>query len=109
MSTIGLIGAGAVGQALAPLLVASHWCDSLLVASGSGRTARGLVTDLEDMCQVTGSPVRVSQCAPDRMLTCDAIVVCARAVFTNTARRDVRMAGLTANAPLVAALARQLA
>ncbi|MEU1091442.1 lactate dehydrogenase [Streptomyces sp. NPDC005576] len=109
VTSIGLIGAGAVGQTLAPLLVASSWCDSLLVASGSGRTARGLVTDLEDMCQVTGSPVRVSQCTPDRMLTCDAIVVCARAVFTNTARRDVRMAGLTANAPVISALARQLA
>ncbi|WP_285574080.1 NAD(P)-binding domain-containing protein [Streptomyces sp. RTGN2] len=108
MKSIGVIGAGAVGQALAPLLVTSGWCHSVLLASGSGRTAAGLVTDLEDMRQVTSSSVRVALAEPALMRSCDAVVVCPRAVFTNTARTDVRMAGLAANVPLVAALARQL-
>ncbi|GGX36433.1 lactate/malate family dehydrogenase [Streptomyces chryseus] len=108
MTTIGLIGAGAVGQALGALLVTSRWCDTIVVASGSGRTAAGLVTDLDDMRQVTASPVRVRQTDPARMRSCDAVVVCPRASFTNTATTDIRMAGLTANAPLITALARQL-
>ncbi|OEJ21730.1 hypothetical protein AS594_39040 [Streptomyces agglomeratus] len=41
------------------------------------------------------------------MRSCDAVVVCPRAVFTNTATRDIRMAGLAANALLITALARQ--
>ncbi|MFH8628005.1 NAD(P)-binding domain-containing protein [Streptomyces vietnamensis] len=108
MTAIGLIGAGAVGQAVGTLLVTAGWCDGIMVASGSGRTAASLVTDLEDMAQVTGSHVRAVQATPDAMSGCDAIVVCPRASFANTAARDVRMAGLAANAPLVAALGRRL-
>lgn len=107
MIAVGLIGAGAVGQAVGTLLVAAGWCDTLMVASGSGRTAASLVTDLEDMAQVTGSPVRAVHTDPAEMGGCDAIVMCPRAVFTNTATSDVRMAGLAANAPLIAALGRQ--
>ncbi len=108
MTTIGLIGAGAVGQTVGTLLVTAGWCDAVMVASGSGRTAASLVTDLEDMAQVTGSHVRAVHAAPDAMSGCDAIVVCPRAAFTNTATSDVRMAGLAANAPLIAALGRCL-
>ncbi|MFH8717548.1 lactate/malate family dehydrogenase [Streptomyces zaomyceticus] len=105
---IGLVGAGAVGQSVGALLVESGWCRELLVTSGSEVSARGLVTDLEDLTQITGSPVRVSVAAPEAMGVCDAVVLSPRARFTNTARADVRMAGLTANAPIIAALARQL-
>ncbi|MER8231095.1 NAD(P)-binding domain-containing protein [Streptomyces sp. NPDC094049] len=108
MTTVGLIGAGAVGQTVGTLLVTVGWCDAVMVASGSGRTAASLVTDLEDMAQVTGSHVRAVQAAPEAMSGCDAIIVCPRAAFTNTATSDVRMAGLTANAPLIAALGHRL-
>ncbi|MGW8768251.1 lactate/malate family dehydrogenase [Streptomyces sp. NPDC055815] len=104
---VGLVGAGAVGQSVGALLVGSGWCEEVLVASGSEVSARGLVTDLEDLTQVTRSPVRVAVAAPDDMGDCDAVVVSPRAKFTNTATADVRMAGLAANAPLIAALARQ--
>ncbi|MFE5614163.1 lactate dehydrogenase [Streptomyces sp. NPDC056524] len=107
MTAIGLIGAGAVGQAVGTLLASSGWCDTLMVASGSGRTAASLVTDLEDMAQVTGSPVRAVHTTPAVMVGCEAVVVCPRAAFTNTATSDVRMAGLAANAPLISGLARQ--
>ncbi|MEU6483566.1 lactate dehydrogenase [Streptomyces sp. NPDC046887] len=107
MTAVGLIGAGAVGQTVGTLLVSSGWCDTIVVASGRGHTAAALVTDLEDMGQVTSSPVRAVQAAPAGMGGCDALVVCPRAVFTNTATSDTRMTGLAANAPVIAALARQ--
>ncbi|MET8968583.1 lactate/malate family dehydrogenase [Streptomyces hydrogenans] len=94
---IGLIGAGAVGQSVGALLVACGWCRELRVASGSQASARGLVTDLEDMAEVTGSPMRVTVTTPQAMGACDAIVLSPRAPFTNRARSDVRMAGLIAN------------
>ncbi|MFD0386309.1 hypothetical protein ACFQ2B_39535 [Streptomyces stramineus] len=53
---IGVIGAGAVGQGVAMLLAAGGWCESVRVVSRSGLSAQALVTDLEDMCQVIGSP-----------------------------------------------------
>ncbi|MFD0367674.1 lactate dehydrogenase [Streptomyces sp. NPDC127114] len=105
---IGLIGAGAVGQSVGALLAASGWCNELFVASGSQASARGLVTDLEDLTQVTGAPMRVTVTTPQAMGACDAIVLSPRAPFTNRAPRDVRMAGLIANAPLIVHLARQL-
>ncbi|MGW9439598.1 lactate/malate family dehydrogenase [Streptomyces sp. NPDC055607] len=105
---VGLIGAGAVGQSVGALLVGAGWCEDLLVASGSGASAHGLVTDLEDLAQITRSPLRVRVADPGAMSDCDAVVLAPRARFTNTASSDVRMAGLAANAPLVAALARQL-
>ncbi|GAA3044113.1 L-lactate dehydrogenase [Streptomyces roseofulvus] len=105
---IGLIGAGAVGQSVGALLVAAGWCSELLVASGSQASARGLVTDLEDQAQVTKSRMRVTVTTPEAMSGCDAVVLSPRARFTNMARRDVRMAGLVANGPLIVHLARQL-
>ncbi|MFI9724660.1 hypothetical protein ACIHFE_34405 [Streptomyces sp. NPDC052396] len=107
---IGVIGAGAVGQSVAMLLAAGGWCESVRVVSRTGLSARALVTDLEDMCQVTGSPVRAVHAAgPGQLVSCEAVVVCPRAEFLNTSRTNVRMAGLNANAPVIAALARALA
>ncbi|MFJ7130457.1 2-dehydropantoate 2-reductase N-terminal domain-containing protein [Streptomyces sp. NPDC098101] len=107
MTAVGLIGAGAVGQTVGTLLASSGWCDTIAVASGHGRSAAALATDLEDMGQATGSHVRAVHAVPAVMGDCDAIVVCPRTAFANAATSDVRMAGLTANAPLIAALARQ--
>ncbi|MER6477698.1 lactate/malate family dehydrogenase [Streptomyces filamentosus] len=105
---IGLIGAGAVGQSVGALLVAAGWCRELLVTSGTQASARGLVTDLEDLAEVTGSHMRMAVAAPEAMGSCDAIVLSPRASFTNRSRTDVRMVGLIANGPLIVHLARQL-
>lgn len=106
MTTIGVIGAGAVGQAVGTLLVASGWCSEVMVCAARTSSADGLVTDLEDMVHVTASPVRVRRAGLQRMRTCDALVVCPRAQFTNTHRTDIRMAGLAANGAVVRDLAR---
>ncbi|MFC0843930.1 hypothetical protein ACFH04_09415 [Streptomyces noboritoensis] len=109
IGAVGIIGAGAVGHTVATLLTALGWCDRLLVASGSELSATALVTDLEDMREVIGSPVRSEIAAVPAMRVCEAVVVCPRAKFTNTANHDIRMAGLHANAPVIATLGRQLA
>ncbi|GAA0419002.1 hypothetical protein GCM10010357_45460 [Streptomyces luteireticuli] len=107
---IGVIGAGAVGQSVAMLLAAGGWCESVRVVSRTGLSARALVTDLEDMRQVMGSPVRaVHAVNPGQLVSCEAVVVCPRAEFINAYRTNVRMAGLNANAPVIVALARTLA
>ncbi|MEU2856326.1 lactate/malate family dehydrogenase [Streptomyces syringium] len=106
---IGVIGAGAVGQSVATCLTIVPWCTRILITSRTETSAGALVADLQDMQQVTGSPVRAQVAEADDLGTCDAIVLCPRATFTNTHRTDVRMAGLAANAPLVAALGRTLA
>ncbi|MFD9071948.1 lactate/malate family dehydrogenase [Streptomyces lasiicapitis] len=106
---IGVIGAGAVGQTVSTLLMGAGWCRELLIASGSPTSAEALVADLEDMQQVLDASVLVRTAHPSQMGHCAAVVVCPRAKFTNTATADVRMAGLAANAPIVARLAHTLA
>ncbi|UQA95705.1 lactate/malate family dehydrogenase [Streptomyces halobius] len=106
--TIGIIGAGAIGQTVAALLTHEPWCTQVLVTTRTTERARGLVTDLEDMRQVAASPARVQAATAADLFGSDALVICPRATFTNTANRDVRMAGLAANAPLIAGLARTL-
>ncbi|MCX4677631.1 lactate dehydrogenase [Streptomyces sp. NBC_01433] len=109
MKTVGVIGAGAVGQAVSTLLVNSPWCETVMISSLHGRSADGLVTDLEDMSLVSASPVRAHRADLAQMRSCDAIVVCPRAQFTNTHTTDIRMAGLTANGATIHRLARELA
>ncbi|MGW2724889.1 lactate/malate family dehydrogenase [Streptomyces sp. NPDC001492] len=105
--TVGVIGAGAVGQTVAALLAAEPWCTRLLVASRTSEAAHGLVTDLEDARQLTGG-ARAFTAGRADMGDADALVVCPRATFTNTATADVRMAGLAANGPVIAEWARAL-
>ncbi|WP_371792917.1 lactate dehydrogenase [Streptomyces sp. NBC_01471] len=107
--TVGLIGPGAVGQSVAALLVQERWCARLLIASRTQESATGLVTDLEDMREITRSSVRAEIAPVAAMRAADAIVVCPRATFTNTATSDIRMAGLAANAPLIRSLAQKVA
>jgi L-lactate dehydrogenase len=107
--TIGLIGVGAVGQSVAALLVQGRWCARLLIASRAQEPATGLVTDLEDMRETTQSSVRAEIAPVSAMRAADALVVCPRAPFTNTATSDIRMAGQTANAPLIRSLAHEVA
>lgn len=107
--TVGIVGAGAVGQTVGALLVIAPWCDGVTVVSRTRAAAAGLACDLEDMAAVTGSPMRVTHTLrPGELAGCDALVLCPRAHFTNTALSDVRMSGLSANAPVIARLARQL-
>lgn len=106
--TVGVIGAGAVGQTVAALLAVEPWCSRLLVASRTSEVARGLVTDLEDARQLTGGARAFTAVRAD-MGDADAVVICPRATFTNTRTADVRMAGLAANAPVIAEWARTLA
>ncbi|MFE4873480.1 lactate dehydrogenase [Streptomyces sp. NPDC056682] len=108
--TVGVVGAGAVGQTVSALLVAASWCTAVMVTSRTKTAAAGLTCDLQDMAAVTGSSVRVTHARhPGELAACDAVVLCPRAAFTNTARTDVRMAGLAVNAPVIAGVARQLA
>ncbi|MEU5163401.1 NAD(P)-binding domain-containing protein, partial [Streptomyces sp. NPDC020875] len=107
-ATVGIVGAGAVGQAVAMLLTAAGESERILIASRTAARTDALVTDLEDMAVVLGSPTRHARSDVDGMRGCEAIVLCPRAPFTNTATRDVRMAGLTANAPLIGRLGRRL-
>ncbi|MGA5135199.1 lactate/malate family dehydrogenase [Streptomyces olivoreticuli] len=106
VATVGVIGAGAVGQTVGALLVASpDWCGRVFVASRTPESAAGLVTDLEDLAQVVGSPVRAHVAEVADMGTCHAIVICPRAAFANSRSTDVRMAGLAANAPVLRSVA----
>ncbi|MFG3133638.1 lactate dehydrogenase [Streptomyces tendae] len=106
--TVGIVGAGAVGQTVAALLVGEPWCNRLLITSRTHNSAAGLVTDLADMAHVARAGTRVQAVSVADLDQADAVVVCPRATFTNTATRNVRMAGLAANAPLIAELARSL-
>ncbi|WP_432198863.1 lactate/malate family dehydrogenase [Streptomyces sp. bgisy027] len=105
--TVGVIGAGAVGQTVAALLAAEPWCTRLLVTSRAPDAACGLVTDLEEARQLVGGPHVFTAIRAD-MADADALVICPRAHFTNTRSADVRMAGLAANATVIAEWAHTL-
>lgn len=107
--TVGVIGAGAVGQSVAALLVQERWCARIMIAARTQESAAGLVTDLQDMREITHSSVRAETAKIAEMRETDAVVVCPRARFTNTAIADIRMSGLAANTPLIANLARGFA
>lgn len=96
---IGVIGAGAVGQSIATTLMSSQLPGRLLIASRTLEQAEALAADLEDMRQATGASTRPQGCEVVRMHDCEALVIAARAAFTNTRRADIRMAGAAANAP----------
>jgi L-lactate dehydrogenase len=106
---VGVIGAGAVGQAVSGALVASGLCDRLLVASSALGQAAALADDLDDMRAALRSPVRPAPAEVDELRVCTAVVVAVRARFTNDRTRDVRMGGAQANAPVIRSLAGQLA
>ncbi|MGW5212915.1 lactate/malate family dehydrogenase [Streptomyces sp. NPDC004051] len=107
--TVGVIGTGAVGQAVGGALVASGLCDSVLVASRTAGQAEALADDLDDMRAALGSPVRPFEATVAELRVCAAVVVTARAQFTNARTTDVRMGGAQANAPVIRSLAGQLA
>lgn len=108
VGSIGVVGAGAVGQTVAATVVASGLCHRLLVASRTVEQAAALAADLDDMRQTTGSPVHPEARSVADLIGCHAVVVAVRASFTNTHTTDVRMGGAVANAPVIRALATAL-
>ncbi|MFB8177700.1 lactate dehydrogenase [Streptomyces sp. NPDC055966] len=105
---IGVVGAGAVGQAVGATLILAGLCDQLLIASRVVEQAAALAADLDDMRSATGSPVVPYAVEVPRLWDCDAVVIAARAQFTNPRSSDIRMGGLHANARVIAGLAREL-
>lgn len=104
---VGVIGAGAVGQAVGAALVSAGLCDRLLLASSSVDQAAALTDDLNDMRTGIGSPVHCYPVEVTELRSCFAVVVAVRARFTNERNTDVRMGGLHANAPVLGALAEE--
>ncbi|WP_433891998.1 lactate/malate family dehydrogenase [Streptomyces sp. CA-111067] len=104
VAVVGVVGAGAVGQATAGALVASGLCTRLLVASRTPEQAAALAADLDDMRAAVGSPVRPHAAPLAGLVDCQAVVVAVRVRFPNTNTTDVRMGGTRANAPVIRAL-----
>ncbi|MFE7114543.1 lactate dehydrogenase [Streptomyces sp. NPDC057654] len=102
------MGAGAVGQSVAAALVAAGLCHRVRIASLRPARAVALVADLDDLALLCGSAVRAEVCEVGDLTACEAVVICLRGTFTNTAASNLRMAGLQANAPHIAALAHHL-
>ncbi|GAA2349757.1 hypothetical protein OKJ48_13515 [Streptomyces kunmingensis] len=108
VEAIGLVGASAVGQAMATALCTAGLSERLLIASRIVGQAHALVADLDDLRVAAGTPTRPQVSSATGMHACRAIVIAVRASFINTARADVRMAGAAATAPTVVRLAHQL-
>lgn len=106
---VGVVGTGAVGQAVGGALAASGLCERILVTARTAEQAAALADDLDDMRTALGSPTRPIPAEVADLKEAAAVVIAVRARFTNTSSRDVRMGGAQANAPLVRDLAGQLA
>ncbi|MFE8975859.1 2-dehydropantoate 2-reductase N-terminal domain-containing protein [Streptomyces cyaneofuscatus] len=105
---IGVVGAGAVGQILAAVLLSLALPGRLVLVSRRTEQAHGLVADLEDMALSVRSRTRIEAGHVADLRECDAVVVALRTDFTNSAVQDIRRGGATANAPALGALAREL-
>ncbi|MBL1101538.1 lactate/malate family dehydrogenase [Streptomyces coffeae] len=108
VDTIGVVGAGAVGQTVAAALMVSGMTGRLLVASRLLDQAVALAADLDDMRETAASPVRPEACDVAGLVDCAAVVVAVRAAFTNTSTGNVRMGGAGSNAPVIRTLATSL-
>ncbi|MGW1950477.1 lactate/malate family dehydrogenase [Streptomyces sp. NPDC001940] len=108
LDAIGLVGAGAVGQGVATALCTAGLSERLLITSRTDDQALALVADIDDLSEATSAPTRPQASTTTGMHACRAVVIAARASFTNTARTDIRMAGAAANAPVIIRLAHQL-
>ncbi|MFE2292297.1 NAD(P)-binding domain-containing protein [Streptomyces sp. NPDC059452] len=105
---VGLVGAGAVGQVLAAGLVSVELPGRLVVVSRRTEQARALAADLQDMALSARSRTRAEAGEVADLRRCDAVIVALRTDFTNSAARDVRRGGATANTPAMGRLAREL-
>lgn len=102
VSSVGVIGAGAVGRAVAAAVVAEGLCNELVLVSRSTDEAAALADDLDDLRVAAGSTVIPAAASTAHELDgCDAIVIAARAPFVSSRGQDMRMGGLDANVPLI--------
>lgn len=108
VDTVGIVGAGAVGQAMATTLCTAGFCRRLLIASRTREQAAALAADIDDMRQAIASPVHPGTSRVADLTDCQAVVIAVRAPFTNTRRTDVRMGGAVVNAPAIGRLATAL-
>jgi L-lactate dehydrogenase len=108
VESIGVVGAGAVGQAVATALTCCGISRRLLVASRSLDQAAALAADLDDMRQAAGRPTRPVAATTAELAQAAAVVIAVRASFTNHHTADVRMGGAAANAPLIRTLGQAL-
>jgi L-lactate dehydrogenase len=105
---VGIVGTGAVGQAVGGALVTAGLCTRLLVTGRTPEQATALADDLSDMQGAYRSTVRPSAATVADLRNCAAVVVTVRGSFFNGRATDVRMGGVHANTPVVRALAAQL-
>lgn len=108
-ATVGIVGTGAVGQAVGSALVTAGLCSGLLLNGRTPEQAAALADDLADLRAAFRSTVRPTAAAVADLRHCAAVVVTVRASFYNARSTDVRMGGVQANTPVVRALAEQLA
>ncbi|WP_331720494.1 lactate dehydrogenase (plasmid) [Streptomyces sp. NBC_00161] len=107
-TTIGIIGAGAIGQTVSNTILASGIADQLLLASRTLVQAQALTDDLDDMRTSTGARTTLLGCRPEDTTTAAALVIAIRERFTNTHQHDIRMGGAEANARAIRDLGRRL-
>lgn len=106
--TLGVIGAGRVGRAVTAAVVTVGLVPTVLVYSRRLVEAVALAADVADLAATQHASTRVHAVEhPRELLDCAALVICVRARFSNT-HSEPRLGGLTANAPLIAGLSRQL-
>lgn len=103
--SVGIVGAGTVGQAVATALVAAGFCEQLIIASRTLEQATSMAADLDDMRVALGSPTRPHAATTARLHDCQLVVIAARARFTNTNATDVRMGGVSVNGSIIRNLA----
>ncbi|MGW2987460.1 lactate/malate family dehydrogenase [Streptomyces goshikiensis] len=107
-TTIGIIGAGAIGQTVSNTILASDLADRLPLASRTLVQAQALTDDLADMRTTTGSATVPSACRPEDTVAAAALVIAIRERFTNDNATDIRMAGAEANARAIRDLGHRL-
>lgn len=99
--TVGVVGAGAVGQAVTTALVAAGFCEQLVVVSRTLEQATSMAADLDDMRLALGSPTRPYAAMTAGLQGCQVVVIAARARFSNANSSDIRMGGVMANGPII--------
>ncbi|CAM5322355.1 L-lactate dehydrogenase [Streptomyces avidinii] len=107
-TTIGIVGAGAIGQTVANTIIAAGISDRLLLSSRTLPQAQALADDLTDMRTATGSATVPIACRPEDTVGAAALIIAIRERFTNDNATDIRMAGAEANARAIRDLGHRL-
>lgn len=109
MTAIGIIGTGAVGQAVTSTLVSARFGARLLVMSSTLTQSVACAADLQDMAIALGEETTIQAVdAVEDLHDCAAIVVCVRGDFTTGAGTDIRLGGLAVNSRIVRQIAQRL-